>query len=156
MRPTRDGNRGYRDQRREEEAVDAAGENRGEGAPGDEEVEFGGGAKKARAGVEAGGDAEEQTEQREQRAEEIERRFEVQRGNRGAQAARASVGEKNRGSRRGGEGEEPREAREKPLQHALRDSAWRNRLAPHRSCVVAAFCSQNRGDAISWKSSDCV
>ena len=76
--PTRDGNRGKRDRSREEQAVQTAAQNRGEGAPGDESVEFLGGAEEADSRVETGEEAGEEEKERQNGREEVDGRFEVQ------------------------------------------------------------------------------
>ena len=82
--PTRDGNRGKRDGSREEQAVQEAAENRGEGAPRDEAVEFLGGAEEADSRVKTGEESGEEEKKRQNGREEVDGRFEMEKreGNR--------------------------------------------------------------------------
>ena len=96
--PTRDGNRGKRDDSREEKAVHEAGQNRGEGAPRDEAVEFLGRAEEADSRVKTGEEADEEKKKRQNGREEVDGRFKMQEreGNRVGLRVSAVKSEKNR------------------------------------------------------------
>lgn len=76
--PTRDGNRGYRDDSREEQAVQTAAQNRGEGAPRDEAAEFLGRSEEADPRVKTGEEAEEKKKKRQNGRDEIDGRFKME------------------------------------------------------------------------------
>lgn len=76
--PTRDGNRGERDDSREEQAVQEAAENRGESTPRDEAAEFLGGAEVADSRVKTGEKAEEKKKKRQNGRDEIDGRFKME------------------------------------------------------------------------------